>query len=215
MKYNFVRCNNATSSITCKSPEVIDQKLAAGGYLTIYMVDTSVTPTNFDQPVRVFGRNIFTSYTSRAYRNFNLYMKTVQIVNDIGWLTQDFVTQSYAAVESIYETWDYRDTSTYIFGMILRCASKRAVYNRYYVKVQEIAANVGGKIKFLLIVGKLSVYFFAKIQFEEYIVGHFFDDEDMEKIIEEKIKFRSKSKDFKMVKENSLNESEYIKNNLR
>jgi hypothetical protein len=191
MKFNFKRCNDTNNDGIkrnyCKSKEVIEEKLGTGGYFSMYMVDTSVTPTNYSSPINFYGRNIFTSYSSRAFRTFNLYMKTIQVVDDIGWLMDDVHTRNYPTVDYTFETWDYRDTSNVIYTMSLRCSTRRTVYNRYYLKIQEIAADVGGIIETLLIIGKFCVYYFANAQFKEYVVNYFFDDEDLEKEKGEKV----------------------------
>ena len=53
----------------------------------------------------------------------------------------------------------------------------RMVFERSYVKVQQILANVGGILKVLLLMGQIVTFYYSKLNFQSFLVNHFYDSE--------------------------------------
>ncbi len=49
---------------------------------------------------------------------------------------------------------------------------------RSYLKIQQLAANVGGIIKFLFVCGEIIVYYFRMTNLEIFLSGHFIQNEN-------------------------------------
>jgi hypothetical protein len=178
MEFNFLRCKNSTmNKNSCKSKEEIEKRLASG-YFGLFITDLTTTPANFSQPSQHFGENIFTTFSVNAYRDFWMYLSKVQMFSDEGWLLDDPVQQDYYGIDYYRETWDQRDTSEIFFNYYMRMSLSRQVFNRSYLKVQVLAANTGGIIKFLLICGEILVYYFRDLKFKTFIIDFFFEMED-------------------------------------
>ena len=45
--------------------------------------------------------------------------------------------------------------------------------------MQNVAANVGGIIKFLVICGEMTVWYFRNIRYKEFLMNIFFDEDDI------------------------------------
>ncbi len=73
----FKRCQNGTGTV-CKSNEEISRRLD-GGYLGMFLTDTTIEPTSLNNPINIYGKNLFTTFSIRAYRDLWLYLKTIQI----------------------------------------------------------------------------------------------------------------------------------------
>jgi hypothetical protein len=175
LELNFKRCQNSTSKNSCKSPAEISKYLD-GGYFGMAVSDTNIDATDFNNPSIKYGHNFFTSYSIKAYRDFFMYIKTIQVTSDSGWLMEDIQTQNFFSVETVRETWDFRDTSDIFFTFWLRGSLNRQVFERSYLKVQSLAANVGGIVKFLFICGQLVSYYFKRLKFRDYLTAIFFND---------------------------------------
>jgi hypothetical protein len=104
-----------------------------------------------------------------------MYIKTIQVDSDYGWLMEDIQTQNFFSVEAARETWDFRETSDIFFTFWLRGSLERQVYERSYLKVQSLAANIGGIVKFLFICGQLVSYYFKRLQFRDYHTAIFYN----------------------------------------
>ncbi len=175
-EFSFNRCKNSTSNnFTCKSEEVIRSSLD-GGYFGIFVSDTTIEASNFLSPAKLFGRNIFTTFSLRAFREFWIYLKTIDVSSDSGWLLEERSNEQYFSIDDIREYWDFRNTTEEFFNFGLRCSSSRQVFGRSYLKLQNLAANIGGIVKFLLICGQLLTYIFRQIKYREFLISTFFSN---------------------------------------
>jgi hypothetical protein len=169
------KCKNSTSNnFNCKPLEVIDKYLA-GGYLGMFVSDQTVLPTNYSNPIMSFGLNIYTTFASDVYREVWLYYKKLQIISDIGWLMEDKETVESFSYDVFKEVWDKRDTSEVIMKVGIGMGLSRVVYERSYLKLQEIAANVRGIIKFLFLCGKLVSFYHNNLKFQSWMVHYFYE----------------------------------------
>jgi hypothetical protein len=169
------KCKNSTSNnFHCKSKQEIDKKLS-GGYFGMFLSDQTVIPTNYTHPFKSFGVNIWTSFTDGIFREVWLYYKKMQILSDMGWLTESTEMQDSFGYDSFKEIWDKRDTSDVMMRIGIGMGLNRVVYERSYLKMQQIAANVGGIFKFLMMCGEILSFHYRKFRFESWIVKYFYE----------------------------------------
>jgi hypothetical protein len=183
----FRRCQNGTGVI-CSSHEEISNRLD-GGYFGMFLIDTNIEPLSLNSPIKKFGKNLFTTFSIRAYRDLWVYLKTIQINSDIGWLMEDEETINTFSLDRQIETWDFRDTSDVFFNFILRCSQNREVFDRSYIKTTDIAAQIGGIVKFLFLCGQILTLSISKLQYKQFLIKTFCET-DEEEIKSKKIDFR-------------------------
>lgn len=175
IEFSFKRCKNSTlNNFTCKSDEEIKRRLS-GGYLGLFITDVTIQPSNYSEPSLYFGENLFTTFSILAYREIWMYMKRVQILSDIGWLVDENIQQDLFSYDWAKEVWDFRDTSDVFFNFVLGMGLTRDVYQRTYIKVQQVAANVGGIFSFLIFCGKIITHNYNKLNFKSFLVNIFFE----------------------------------------
>jgi hypothetical protein len=138
------------------------------------MSDMIIQPVNYTSPSFIYGKNIYTTFSVRAYREYINYLRTIELHTDSGWLMEDISKENYFAMDRQFETWDFSDTSEVFFNYQLRCSTSRQSIQRNYVKIQTIAANVGGMIKFLLLSGEILIYYYRNLDYKEYLTYTFF-----------------------------------------
>ena len=169
------KCKNSTENgNSCKSSDEIDQRLS-GGYFGAFVTDQTVLPANYSLPFQTFGKNIWTTFSAKIFKEIWLYYKKLEISSDLGWITKNYELQDYFSFDMFKEVWDYRDTSDVFLQVGIGMSLNRVVYDRSYIKLQSIAANVGGIAKFLLICGQLINFYFSNIKFKSYLVNYFYD----------------------------------------
>jgi hypothetical protein len=174
IEFSFKRCQNSTlNNFSCKGKEEIERRLS-GGYFGLFITDIAIQPSNYSEPSLYFGENLFTTFSILAYREIWMYMKRVQILSDIGWLMDENIQQDFFSYDWAKEVWDFRDTSDVFFNFILGMGLTRDVYQRTYVKIQQVAANVGGIFSFLMLCGKIITYYYNKLNFKSFLVNIFF-----------------------------------------
>ncbi len=175
MYIKIQKCQNSTSNNNhCKSPEEIEKELS-GGYFALFVSDQTVIPTNFSYPISTFGVNIWTTFASDVYREVWLYYKKLQIISDIGWLFEDKKFTESFSFDSYKEVWDKRNNQSVFLKLGIGMGLNRVVYERDYLKIQQIAANVGGISKFILFCGIVLIYLYREMRYKSWMVSHFFD----------------------------------------
>lgn len=175
LDFSFAPCKNSTeNSYHCKSSENIREYLDRG-YMSVFLSDITIEPTNYIHPGSVYGKHIYQSFSMWFFREFSLHLKKIQVISETGWLMEEKNLKNYFSFDFEKETWDYRDTTESFFKFKIQCSLNRLVYERSYIKIQEIAANLGGIIKFLLICGEILIFYFRKIKYKEFLFNCFFD----------------------------------------
>lgn len=177
----FNKCDNSTSDIVCKSKVEIDKYLE-GGYAGIFMTDNLFQPNNFKHPLQTYGKNIFSSLNGNYYFEYWVYLKTIVIKSDNGWIFDKIETKNFLSFEQSLITSDSRNASSTFLNIILRESSTREIYERSYIKLQEICANVGGISKALLFIFQYLVNLFSNILYKNYILQFFNLDDNIYKI---------------------------------
>ena len=168
----FNKCDNDTSDIVCKSKVEIDKYLE-GGYAGIFMSDNLFQPNNFKKPLQTYGKNIFSSLNGNYYFEYWVYLKTIVIKSDNGWIFDRIETKNFLSFEQSLITSDSRNASKTFLNIILRESSTRELYERSYIKLQEICANVGGISKALLFTFQYIVNLFSNLLYKNYLLQFF------------------------------------------
>ena len=170
--FKFSICKNSTENNNkCESKELIESTLS-GGYIGIFMSDKSVIPNNFSIPYETYGKNLFTTFTYKQYLDYWIYFKNMEVYTDKGYFFISTDKNSFISYENFESYIDYRENDA--FALIgLRKSNKREVYERSYTKIQEAAANAGGIVKIITLIGKFIVYFFRQILYRNFLIQFF------------------------------------------
>lgn len=175
LQFQFNKCVNSTkNNNSCMPAEEIESRLQ-GGYLGMFISHVSVIPTNFHQPFSSHGKNVFTSFSSNQYTDVWLYLKPLIIETDDGYIFRRNKTVHCLVYDSSFATYDYRGGNTFL-SLNLRLSLVREVYERSYSKVQGVAAEIGGIIKFGLVVGEIVVYIIREILYKDFLLTFFFEE---------------------------------------
>ena len=178
--FTFSKCDNSTSNNTCYSEEIINHVLS-GGYIGIFMSDKVVIPNNFSIPYQTYGKNLFTTYSLQQFSDYWIYFKPIEIFTDSGLFFPNSKKETFIAFDRAENIVDHRE-STNFANIGLRESTKREVYERSYTKIQEAAANAGGIVKIVTLIGNAIVYYFRKILYRNFMIQFFkFNKSDIKK----------------------------------
>ena len=176
INFQFIKCINSTNNNNfCKTPDEISEILN-GGYIGIFTTDYQIIPSNYNNPVQIYGKNIFTSFSIKQYMDFWVYFQIKQINTDKGLFFESILTQTFLTFESTSENKDYRESDNFL-TVYIRESTNRKVLDRTYSKFQDIAANIGGIIKIIFIIGEIIAYFIRRTLYKNYILQFFNLDE--------------------------------------
>ena len=185
INYEFSRCvNTSENNNKCKSAQEIDDKLT-GGFLGIFMTDLSIIPSDYKNPSNIYGKNLFSSFQKDFLTDVWFYMKTIEVNTDSGLLIQKMNKETYLAYDSHFTTSDYRKDEVFL-NLHFRLSQTTEIYDRTYDKLQAIAAELGGIMKFCLVCGEMIVYFFREVLYRDYILTFFFEEPSKDKQLKEK-----------------------------
>ena len=176
INFRFIKCINSTNNNNfCKTPDEISEILN-GGYIGIFTTDYQIIPSNYKKPAQIYGKNIFTSFSIKQYMDFWVYFQIKQINTDKGIFFESILTQTFLTFESTSENKDYRQSDNFL-TVYIRESTNRKVLDRTYSKFQDIAANIGGIIKIIFIIGEIIAYFIRRTLYKNYILQFFNLDE--------------------------------------
>lgn len=105
-----------------------------------------------------------------------IYYQTKQIKTDKGFIFDSIFTETHLAYESTSESYDYRESDNFL-TVYIRKSTNRKLYERNYLKFQDIAANIGGIIKIITLLGEIITYYIKKTLYKNFILQFFNLDE--------------------------------------
>ena len=176
IRLNFSKCENSTENGNkCKSEEEIN-KLLSAGYIGIFIPDYSFEPTKYSSPYSPYIKNLYKAFSIKYFEDIFFYFKIVQIITDSGYFFEDKKTIKFATFDYTQNDIDFRE-SNHFLSLTIRVSSKREIFQRSYIKLQEIFSNVGGMLKIVLLAGEYSVYFIRMLLYKNYILEFFNLDE--------------------------------------
>ena len=176
IKFEFKKCVNSTSNNnSCKSPDQITEILNVG-YMGIFTIDYQINPHNYKQPAQLYGKNIFTTFSIKQYADFWVYFQIKQINTDKGILFDSIVSESILSYEYTYENKDYRKSNIFLTIYLSESTNRKVLYSSYS-KFQDVAANIGGLIKVIFIIGEIITFFIRRTLYKNYILQFFNLDE--------------------------------------
>ena len=175
LSYEFHKCvNSSNNNNSCMSAEEIEHRLQ-GGYLGMFFSDLFLLPENYSQPIKVYGKNIFTSFTGDQYTDVWFYLKSVELNTDTGLLFRNIKTEEFISYDYHISNKDNREGSNFI-SLFIRIGQNKETYYRSYRKLQVVTAEVGGMINLLLVCGEFISYYFREILYKDFILGFCYDN---------------------------------------
>ncbi len=173
---NFSKCENSTkNNNSCKS-EIEINNLLNEGFIGMYISDNIFNPYNFNNPLKMFIKNLYKPFSLKYFADIFLYLKIIQIETDIGYFFEDkksIISNSY---DYIQDDKIYKNSTNFI-SLKIRISSKKEFYQRDYIKIQLILSNVGGMLKLIILIGEYIVYFIRITLYKNYILEFFNLDE--------------------------------------
>jgi hypothetical protein len=124
-------------------------------------MESSPVMDNFKNPIQSYLANNYEVLNLNLLKRSVQIFKTVSVYNDKGWLFENVEKLQYISNDIILKDFalkeEFEDDSLYTH--LLYFGKKREKFNRSYLKVQELFANIGGFAKLLM----MAINFFGVI----------------------------------------------------
>ena len=201
IRIEFHKCLKSNEyNYTCQNESTVEEYLS-NGYMGGFLTDYFILSNNYSHPIQIYGKNVYTSFEYNKYFDYWIYFKSKSIKTDIGLIFTDYKEISGITFDRVFETKIVHQSKSILGSFILRLSTNRDSYERNYLKLHEVIAEIGGFIKACFIVGDFLSKFFRDTLYKNFILQFFNLDED--KTIQELI--HKKNINLKKNYNNSLN----------
>ena len=171
----FSKCINSTSNnFSCKSETEINNALK-GGFIGIFLTDFNILPNNYSYPYHIYGKNIYNSFSINYHLSYWIFLKSIELKTDSGLIFSNIKSMKFFALEDTKPDIDYREGNIFL-TMVFRNSPKREVFERFYLKIQDVAATISGMINLSLIIGEILVYIIRLTLYRFYFIQFFNPD---------------------------------------
>ncbi len=171
-------CVNGSSlneGITCAQKEKIKTMLEIGSF-SIYTMVYYFQSKTFESPYLVNIFNDFYSVSMTALTHVVVFLGHTTTISDEGWLFQQNINYSSFFLDRVKANFyiePERDGRYLRFQYQL--SNLKEVNTRKYLKIQELAAQIGGVANLLIICSMIVNYFLSQFYLKQYLVNLFFD----------------------------------------
>lgn len=147
-------CQNTTDYNGCKSDLDIKNMLKLF-YVALIVQSNIVNPLNYTNPIATTFYTSLIRLTSYGTRQESVHLRLLDFISDAGFILSTKSEQSTFIYDHSLTDSNYDPDPSFFLRILVSGHSVRSQYYREYLKIQKIAADVGGIIKFILIFAKL------------------------------------------------------------
>lgn len=154
----------------CKSEQEISNMLDV--FFAVVMIkDTLVDLRNLSNPINFTYKTYINRLSQYTSRQDIIVISLLEFVSDEGYLLEDKKTTSAYYIYSKESDYILGEEASYLYRIILTNNLLKEKYVRQYVKIQKIAADIGGIVKFIMIFFYYINQTVSKVSFLRYL-GH-------------------------------------------
>lgn len=148
-------CQNTTEKIEkgeyCYPREEALNKVSRN-FITFFFTDKRVVPKNFEEPIQPYMKDIYQYIDSEIYKDIEFRFRGLQIKTDKGWFLEELVEEESFQYEYLRADVLSSQPEEDVFSDIWIFQNRNlTVYERRYLKIQELLASLGGILKFVVV----------------------------------------------------------------
>lgn len=139
------------------------------------------SPANLDSPLNIKYVNYFTYINPSTSFDYQLYWKSYSLEDDLGWILKDKIVTSVLAFDYIEKGLGFLgiqgSKKVLYFQSIFYTSSEKILFHRSYMKIQELAALVGGFMQMLLFIAGQLIRPFSYFQLNKNLINNILDQD--------------------------------------
>lgn len=180
--FEITRCKNTTfNNSTCKPDAEITSSISGVNFEVNY-IDNTVRSNNHSDPFQAFFNNYYIKLDPTIFQTVDIYFSKIEIFSDDGWIFEGFNYLDRYSFDYFREISILKPTDSKILRIYINISKNRYLYKRYYTKVQDLAALMGGMFKALSLISLIILYFFNRYKYDELLINQLYDIEKLSKI---------------------------------
>ncbi len=135
---------------------------------TFVIIDTFIDPNNYLTPIQNYLKVFSVQGSAGLYKRFYLTLSNNTFISDIGWILESKQEDNYIQVKSTTtDVMTYTSGITPYGAVTISSTMISGKVTRSYMKVQDLAAKIGGLINALLIIAYICSYHFLRFCYME------------------------------------------------
>lgn len=167
-------CQNSTTKQNCASQEEIDSFLGLTE-MSVLMVDTLIQTRDYKNPFQRGIKEKFYYVSNKFQVSITEYIQHLEIISDDGLLFTTNESNDTFKIDSLIDYTIYQRDSKTMVSFSVQLNNIKEMYYRKYYKLQDLAAQVGGIFKTLLMIFTILTQFYSEHSYYEYLINHFFE----------------------------------------
>ena len=167
LEIHLNKCSNTTNNnINCKSEEIID-KFLDNSYLEMVYLSESVDHSNISYPFIQNLRNQLYIVAKEHVKRYYQYFQIASYSSDTGLIFDNIQKYEFAETNNLFLDFVKDEeqnfyTSSALLEIALTSTDQTTIYERKYVKVQNVLGNIGGFINVLYVFFQFITSYFTK-----------------------------------------------------
>ena len=150
------------------------ESILKGGYITIHASDFTVFPSKYKDSKQLYGKNIFSSISSKIYKEIWIYYKAIQFETDDGYFAHTNKTEYFYSLRDYTENFDFREDNEKTFLHIyLRTTGTRYIYSRVYEKIDTTMTKIVCMSQLINLLLKFISHIFSKDLYRSYVCSFY------------------------------------------
>lgn len=173
----YVKCNPEVEkrrNITCATLEEKNKVWGNSFFAGLINAQISIDPRNFTNPISRQLQYTFQAIDERYLKIRRMFYSPSNMITDSGIIFQEFSSEFFLEETSGILDFTNVPTNNYVYDNLFYGGKKSNVYNRSYVKVQSVAAVVGGFLQIARIILKICYYFYFESSYKKYFYEKLF-----------------------------------------
>jgi hypothetical protein len=144
-------------------------------FFNVFIRDAYVDTTNFTNPIIYTIQNYFTSLDYKLKNFIDIYYKESTIISDVGMIFEENKEEKVIHFDSVKASVvSVNKNDGVIMELYINSSDKQTVIVRRYLKIQELAAFIGGILKaYMLFAEIICLYFYQHMEQYEMFSAFF------------------------------------------
>lgn len=177
IQIEIIQCMEGNTDLTgnpCKPDRLKEEMLAKKLYFVLYYQNTLIDANDYDNGLKLEIVSSYYTLDKLLYKNPYFFFQNNTLETDYGWIMENKRKDSFLGFKTkymdmnSYETLDEGGFSGSLSRAVLYFSKDTLIYEREYLKIEKLAAQVGGIIEVFMIIGVVFIdrynLFKAKIE---------------------------------------------------
>ena len=183
--FEIVKCTNKTEEekielkknnidyVECVSKEE-QNKLIAGVDIQLLFTNYILNTNNYTYPYYSVLDNYFLKLDPTIFTHVDYYFKFQKLISDNGLIFENKIVDIVLSKDYFRELISLTPPPARVLNFYLNISKTKIEIRRYYMKAQELAALVGGLMKFCMICAEMISIFFNRHHVNINLINHLF-----------------------------------------